>query len=89
MVKAYCMHTRALTRRSREADRVRSGAAGGKNSGSAASEIRQAAFNGMDYALYSEFESRGAKLYRASPASERPDPFLPPAGRQVAADYEV
>ncbi len=44
-------------------------------------EIRQA-FNGMDYALYSEFESREAlKIMPCIPCIRRPRPISSPAGQ--------
>ena len=53
-------------------------------------EIRLA-FNGMDYALYSEFESREAlKNYAVHPAHlEAKEHFFHLLNSRVAADYEV
>ena len=53
-------------------------------------EIRQA-FNGMDYALYSEFESREALTsYASHPLHlEAKEHFFHLLGNRVAADYEV
>ena len=53
-------------------------------------EIRRA-FNGMDYALYSEFESSEAlKAYAAHPLHEEAKAhFFHLLGNRVAADYEV
>ena len=53
-------------------------------------EIRRA-FNGMDYALYSEFESREAlKNYSANPLHlEAKTHFHHFLATRVAADYEV
>ena len=53
-------------------------------------EIRQA-FNGMDYALYSEFESREAlTAYAAHPLHlEAKDKFFHLLDSRVAADYEL
>ncbi len=53
-------------------------------------EIR-AAFNGMDYALYSEFESREAlSAYAVHPLHlEAKDKFFHLLDSRVAADYDV
>ena len=53
-------------------------------------EIRRA-FNGMDYALYSEFESRDAlTAYATHPLHEEAKGhFFHLLGSRVAADYEV
>jgi hypothetical protein len=53
-------------------------------------EIR-AAFNGMDYALYSEFESRDAlEAYAVHPLHlEAKDHFFHLLDSRVAADYDV
>ena len=53
-------------------------------------EIRQA-FEGMDYALYSEFESREAlSAYAVHPLHlEAKDQFFHLLASRVAADYEV
>ena len=53
-------------------------------------EIRQA-FNGMDYALYSEFECRGAlTAYASHPLHlEAMDKFFHLLDSRVAADYEL
>ena len=53
-------------------------------------EIRRA-FNGMDYALYSEFESRDALTnYASHPLhQEAKTHFFHFIGSRVAADYEV
>ena len=53
-------------------------------------EIRRA-FNGMDYALYSEFESREAlTAYATHPLHvEAKGHFFHLLGSRVAADYEV
>ena len=53
-------------------------------------EIRQA-FNGMDYALYSEFESREALTdYASHPLHlEAKEHFFHLLEKRVAADYEV
>ena len=53
-------------------------------------EIRQA-FNGMDYALYSEFVSREALTsYASHPLPlEAKEHFFHLLGSRVAADYEV
>ena len=53
-------------------------------------EICQA-FNGMDYALYSEFESREAlTAYATHPLHlEAKDKFFHLLDRRVAADYEL
>ena len=53
-------------------------------------EIRRA-FNGMDYALYSEFESREALTnYATHPLHlEAKDHFFHLLDRRVAADYDV
>ena len=53
-------------------------------------EIRRA-FNGMDYALYSEFESReDLKNYAVHPAHlEAKEHFFHLLNSRVAADYEV
>lgn len=61
----------------------------GKISGLLHMEIRQA-FNGMDYALYSEFESRQALAdYAAHPLHiEAKGHFFHLLGSRVAADYD-
>ena len=53
-------------------------------------EIRRA-FNGMDYALYSEFESREAlTAYASHPLHlEAKTHFFHMLGSRVAADYEI
>ena len=53
-------------------------------------EIRRA-FNGMDYALYSEFESREALTnYATHPLHlEAKDQFFHLLDRRVAADYDL
>ena len=53
-------------------------------------EIRRA-FNGMDYALYSEFESREALTnYASHPLHlEAKDHFFHLLGSRVAADYDL
>ena len=53
-------------------------------------EIRRA-FNGMDYALYSEFENREALIeYASHPLHmEAKDHFFHLLDSRVAADYEV
>ena len=53
-------------------------------------EIRQA-FNGMDYALYSEFESQDAlRAYAVHPLHlEAKTHFTHLLAQRVAADYEV
>lgn len=53
-------------------------------------EIRQA-YNGMDYVLYSEFESREAlSAYAVHPLHlEAKEHFFHLLGSRVAADYEV
>ncbi len=53
-------------------------------------EVRQA-FNGMDYALYSEFESREAmEAYAVHPLHEEAKKhFFHMLDSRVAADYEV
>ena len=53
-------------------------------------EIRQA-YNGMDYALYSEFESREAlSAYAVHPLHlAAKEPFFHLLDRRVAADYDV
>ena len=53
-------------------------------------EIRRA-YNGMDYALYSEFESREAlAAYAVHPLHQEAKPhFFPLLGSRVAADYDL
>ena len=61
----------------------------GKIPGLVHMEIRQA-FNGMDYALYSEFESREAlSAYAKHPLHEEAKShFFHLLGNRVAADYD-